>query len=130
MTTATSILDLGTGRRTISRRMCSMACEGGTSVCPANTSTMLVGSRLFDAICDLPEYYPTRTELGILRHVPADMAHRLGPKVALIEFGSGSSVKTRLVLDALDHPAAYLPVDISREHLREPPRNWPPIIHD
>lgn len=75
------------------------------------------GSRLFDAICKLPEYYPTRTELGILRQSAKAMARCIGPKVALIEFGSGSSVKTRLVLDALDHPAAYLPVDISREHL-------------
>jgi dimethylhistidine N-methyltransferase len=75
------------------------------------------GSKLFDAICELPEYYPTRTELGILRQRAGEMARQLGPKVALIEFGSGSSIKTRLVLDALDHPAAYLPVDISREHL-------------
>ena len=77
------------------------------------------GSKLFDAICELPEYYPTRTELGILREHAGAMARQLGPKVALIELGSGSSVKTRLVLDALDHPAAYLPVDISREHLLE-----------
>jgi L-histidine Nalpha-methyltransferase len=75
------------------------------------------GSRLFDAICRLSEYYPTRVELNLLREHAGEMAKRLGPKVALIEYGSGSSVKTRLVLDALDHPAAYLPVDISREHL-------------
>jgi dimethylhistidine N-methyltransferase len=75
------------------------------------------GSRLFDAICRLPEYYPTRTELAILRTHAGDMARRLGPKVALIEYGSGASIKTRLVLDALDHPAAYLPIDISCEHL-------------
>lgn len=77
------------------------------------------GSRLFDAICRLPEYYPTRTELGILGQSARSMARCLGPKVALIEYGSGSSVKTRLVLDALDHPAAYLPVEISREHLAQ-----------
>jgi dimethylhistidine N-methyltransferase len=75
------------------------------------------GSRLFDRICELPEYYPTRTELAILRrHAPA-MAAGLGPDCLVIEYGSGSGVKTRLLLDALDRPAAYLPVDIAREHL-------------
>jgi len=75
------------------------------------------GSRLFDRICALDEYYPTRAELAIMEaHAPA-MAAALGPDVVLVEYGSGSSVKTRLLLDALDRPAAYLPVDISREHL-------------
>jgi dimethylhistidine N-methyltransferase len=90
------------------------------------------GSRLFDAICGLPEYYPTRTELAILRAHADDMAQWLGPKVALIEYGSGSSVKTRLVLEALDHPAAYLPVDISGEHLHSAARqlaiDYPQLI--
>jgi L-histidine Nalpha-methyltransferase len=75
------------------------------------------GSRLFDRICELPEYYPTRTELGILEADAAAMAERLGPNALLIEYGSGSGTKTRLLLDALDRPAGYLPVDISREHL-------------
>lgn len=75
------------------------------------------GSRLFDAICDLDEYYPTRTELAIMRRHAADMANRVGPDCLLIEYGSGSSVKTRLLLDRLRRPAAYVPVDISREHL-------------
>src|SRR6476619_21401 len=75
------------------------------------------GSRLFDRICELPEYYPTRTELAILRdHAPA-MAERLGLGCLVIEYGSGSGNKTRLLLDALERPAAYLPVDIAREHL-------------
>jgi dimethylhistidine N-methyltransferase len=77
------------------------------------------GSKLFDQICTLPEYYPTRTELGILRAHAADMARSLGPELALIEYGSGSSVKTRLLLDHLVRPAAYIPVDVSREHLFE-----------
>lgn len=77
------------------------------------------GSKLFDQICALPEYYPTRTELGILRAHAAEMAASLGPETLLIEYGSGSSVKTRLLLDRLVRPAAYLPVDISREHLEE-----------
>jgi len=75
------------------------------------------GSKLFDQICTLPEYYPTRTELRILRAHAAEMAHALGPATLLIEYGSGSSVKTRRLLDRLVRPAAYVPVDISREHL-------------
>ncbi len=74
------------------------------------------GSRLFDAICELPEYYPTRTEIGILRRHGAAMAARLGRDVLLIELGSGSSLKIRTLLAALE-PAIYMPVDISREHL-------------
>lgn len=76
------------------------------------------GSTLFDAICDLPEYYPTRTEQTILRRHAADIARLAGSGCTLIEFGSGSSTKTRLLLDALDTPRAYMPVDISREHLQ------------
>jgi dimethylhistidine N-methyltransferase len=74
------------------------------------------GSRLFDAICELPEYYPTRTEIGILRCHGAEMAARLGRDALLIELGSGSSLKIRTLLEAL-RPAVYMPVDISREHL-------------
>ncbi|MFQ5733395.1 MAG: L-histidine N(alpha)-methyltransferase [Planctomycetaceae bacterium] len=75
------------------------------------------GSRLFEEICELDEYYLTRTELAILREHAAEMADALGSDVMLIEPGSGSSRKTRLVLDGLDGPAAYVPVDISRDHL-------------
>jgi dimethylhistidine N-methyltransferase len=75
------------------------------------------GSGLFERICDTPEYYPTRTELGILRANAPQMATALGPQVALIEPGSGASLKTRLLLEALESPRCYVPVDISREHL-------------
>jgi dimethylhistidine N-methyltransferase len=75
------------------------------------------GSRLFDEICELEEYYLTRCELAILRRDAGEMAGRLGPGCALVEYGSGSSLKTRLLLDRLDRPAAYVPVDISGEHL-------------
>ncbi|GAB6039576.1 L-histidine N(alpha)-methyltransferase [Endothiovibrio diazotrophicus] len=76
------------------------------------------GSQLFDTITELPEYYPTRTEIGILeRHAPA-MAGYLGKDCLLLELGSGSSRKVRLLLDAL-RPAAYMPIDISRQHLLE-----------
>jgi L-histidine Nalpha-methyltransferase len=75
------------------------------------------GSRLFDLICELPEYYPTRTETGILAENAGRIAAMAGPGVPLVEFGSGSSAKVRLLLDALDRPAAYVPIDISAEHM-------------
>lgn len=78
-----------------------------------------LGSSLFDSICELPEYYLTRTEQAIMQQHAAEMARHMGPGVALIEFGSGTSVKTRLLLDQLEQPAAYIPVDISREPLLE-----------
>lgn len=75
------------------------------------------GAELFDAICELPEYYPTRTEIGILRaHGPA-MAEAIGPEALVIEFGSGAGVKPRLLLDHLRDPCAYVPLDIARGHL-------------
>ncbi|MDP1750079.1 MAG: L-histidine N(alpha)-methyltransferase [Reyranella sp.] len=75
------------------------------------------GSELFDAICELPEYYLTRTETGILADCTPELARLAGPGCALVEFGSGSSVKTRLLLDAMPNLAAYVPIDISRHHL-------------
>lgn len=75
------------------------------------------GSQLFDAICELPEYYPTRAELGIMEQNLGEIAQLVGPAVSLIEYGSGSSMKTRLLLDQLAAPTAYVPVDISCEHL-------------
>lgn len=76
-----------------------------------------LGSWLFEQICELPEYYPTRTELAITRAHAAELAAVCGPGCALLEFGSGSSVKTRILLEHLSHPAAYVPIDISRVHL-------------
>ena len=81
------------------------------------------GSRLFDQICDLDEYYLTRTELAIMDAHAPQMAAQIGPGVMLVEYGSGSSVKTRDLLDHLSDVAAYVPVDISREHLRHTSRN-------
>jgi L-histidine N-alpha-methyltransferase len=80
------------------------------------------GSRLFEQICELDEYYLTRTELAIMRRHAGAMAARLGPRCLLIEFGSGSSTKTRLLLDHLEKPAAYVPVDISGDHLERSAR--------
>lgn len=76
------------------------------------------GSALFDEICRLPEYYLTRTEISILQERAGAIAEMIGPHCQLVEFGSGSSRKIRILLTALDSPAAYVPVDISRDHLR------------
>jgi len=75
------------------------------------------GSKLFEAITELPEYYPTETELGILRDNVAEISGLVGPQASLIEFGSGSSLKTRVLLENLESLAAYVPVDISAEPL-------------
>ena len=76
------------------------------------------GSRLFEHICALPEYYPTRTEIAILRHNAAAIAAALPSQAVLVEYGSGASVKVRLLLNGLERPAAYIPIDISRQHLQ------------
>ncbi|MEE8463449.1 MAG: L-histidine N(alpha)-methyltransferase [Gammaproteobacteria bacterium] len=80
------------------------------------------GSRLFDQITRLPEYYPTRTELGILHTHIAEMAGMIGSRAAIVEFGAGSSVKIRILLDSLETPSAFIPVDISGEHLLDATR--------
>lgn len=75
------------------------------------------GSRLFDAICALPEYYPTRTEIALLEAHAGEMAALIGRDVELVEFGAGSLRKVGLLLDALELPRAYRPVDISGDYL-------------
>src|SRR5579862_6122658 len=75
------------------------------------------GARLFEQICELDEYYLTRAELQILRDHADEIAELSGPGCALVEYGSGAAVKTRLILDALHAPAAYEPIDISGEQL-------------
>ncbi len=75
------------------------------------------GSQLFDQICELDEYYPTRTELALMREHALSIASQIDTEVMLVELGSGSSLKTRVLLDSLHKPTAYVPVDISEEHL-------------
>lgn len=75
------------------------------------------GSELFERICELPEYYPTRTELAILSRHAREIAGQIGPRAEIVEFGAGSLRKVRLLLDAMERPARYLPIDISGEHL-------------
>ena len=76
-----------------------------------------IGSQLFDQICELDEYYLTRTERQIMVDNAQDMARQIGEQVMLVEFGSGSSLKTKVLLDELLDPVAYVPLDISEEHL-------------
>ena len=75
------------------------------------------GSELFDEICELDEYYLTRSELAIMEQYASDMGAQIGEGVRLVEYGSGSSMKTRLLLEHLPSPVAYIPVDISRDYL-------------
>ncbi len=76
------------------------------------------GSSLFEAVCELDEYYPTRTEIALLRAHAGELAALIGPAGYLVEFGSGGSGKVRILLDACARPAVYVPVDISRATLR------------
>jgi len=75
------------------------------------------GAELFEEICELPEYYLTRSELEILRCRSGEIANLAGPECAVIEYGSGAGIKARLLLDALENPVAYVPVDISQSQL-------------
>ncbi len=75
------------------------------------------GSRLFDRITELKEYYPTSTEFAIMEAHLDEIVARLGARCLLLEYGSGSSLKTRLLLDRMPEPAGYVAIDISEEHL-------------
>ncbi len=75
------------------------------------------GSELFEQITELPEYYPTRTETAILTAHAGEIADALGPNALLVEYGAGASTKTRILLDALQAPAGYVPIDVSEAFL-------------
>src|SRR5438876_1906094 len=77
------------------------------------------GAALFQKICELPEYYVTRTEIDILDRSRADIASQLGPNLELIGLGTGTGTKTRILIEALENPAVYIPVDISQKQLRQ-----------
>src|SRR5213595_3185431 len=77
------------------------------------------GATLFQKICELPEYYITRTEIDILDRNRAEIASQLGPNVELIGLGTGAGTKTRILIEALEKPAVYVPVDISEKQLRQ-----------
>lgn len=78
-----------------------------------------LGARLFEQICELPEYYPTRTETAILQGNIDEIASMLGRGCLLVEFGSGAGTKIRILLDHLDSPAAYVPIDVAKTQLVE-----------
>jgi len=77
------------------------------------------GSMLFDQITREPEYYPTRCELSIMENNINNIADVIGPRAQLVEFGSGNSFKTRLLLQHLSSLSSYIPIDISRQYLME-----------
>ena len=77
------------------------------------------GAQLFQQICELPEYYITRTDLQILRLHGAEMAKALGPQIELIGLGTGAGTKTRILLEELKDPLVYVPIDISKEQLEK-----------
>src|SRR5215468_8427919 len=77
------------------------------------------GAALFQKICEQPEYYITRTEIDVLDRHRAKIASQLGPNVELIGLGTGAGTKTRILIEALNTPAVYVPVDISEKQLRK-----------
>ena len=77
------------------------------------------GSELFERITDLPEYYPTRTEVTLLRRHAKEIAGFVGPNATLVEYGAGNLTKIRLILDALVSPKSYRPLDVSGEFVRD-----------
>jgi dimethylhistidine N-methyltransferase len=77
------------------------------------------GAALFQEICELPEYYVTRTEIDILDRYRTEIASQLGPNIELIGLGTGAGTKTRILIEALEKPAVYIPVDISEKQLHE-----------
>jgi dimethylhistidine N-methyltransferase len=95
----------------------TMALSGPQKMLPSKLFYDEHGSRLFDEICALPEYYPARTEIGIMRDYAAEIASAIGSRPLLVEYGSGSSTKTRVLLDHLRDTTAYVPIDISGKHL-------------
>jgi len=108
--------DAGSGARAFAQ-----ALGAGFSRVPKQVSPKwfydAAGSTLFEQITILPEYYPTRQELGLLTRTATDIATGFGPAAVLVEYGSGASEKTRLLLDAAPDLAAYVPIDISRAAL-------------
>jgi dimethylhistidine N-methyltransferase len=77
------------------------------------------GSRLFEAICETPEYYPTRTEKALLARIAPEIGALVGPGRTVVEYGSGAGEKIRMLFDNLASPAGYVPVEISRARLIE-----------
>ncbi len=94
-----------------------LSLESGKKRLPSRYLYDSRGCELFEAICESPEYYLTRTELEIMHRDARSMAEVCGPGCRLVEFGSGASIKTQLLIDRLREPATYIPVDISPDYL-------------
>ena len=103
--TATAPADILAGLRTTPKRI------------PCKYFYDEAGAQLFERICSLPEYYPTRTEIGIMRDHMQDMVDWIGTGARIVEFGSGSGEKTRILLGAVRAPEEYVPVDICAPQL-------------
>ena len=88
------------------------------------------GAALFQKICELPEYYITRTEIDILSQHRAEIASELGPNIELIGLGTGAGTKTRILIEALEKPAVYVPIDISEKQLRKSTARFQKIFPD
>jgi len=86
------------------------------------------GAALFQKISELPEYYLTRAELQILDRYCGDIARALGPNIELIGLGTGAGTKTRILLEKLEAPAAYIPVDISKKQLERSTASFRKIL--
>ena len=96
---------------------------GGLSTSPRTLPSKFFyderGSDLFQQICELPEYYVTRTETEILRRYIPQMAASIGENAEIVGFGTGAGIKTRMLLEHLENPIAYVPVDISKQRLTD-----------
>jgi len=124
MTEQQGVLAQGTGRSSsrIDARFAADVLQGLSrpqKTLPCAWLYDLRGSELFVDITGLEEYYPTRSEIGTLKRSAGEIARQIGAGATVVEFGSGSSHKTPLLLAALDRPAAYVPIDISAEFLYE-----------
>ena len=104
------------------REALPMPCSRGLAKSPKEIACKYfydaAGSQLFDQICELPEYYQTRTETALLTRHAREIAALMGPDVEIVEFGAGSLRKVRILLDAAQDPRAYMPLDISGDYLR------------
>jgi dimethylhistidine N-methyltransferase len=103
------------------RRLRDAVLEGLDSTPRTTPATLFYdarGAALFEQICELPEYYPTRTEHEILTRHARDLAACIGPQAAIIELGAGAAIKVRYLLEALEAPAAYVPVDVAGSQLQ------------
>ncbi|MEE9166191.1 MAG: L-histidine N(alpha)-methyltransferase [Candidatus Neomarinimicrobiota bacterium] len=118
MTTQTPLVDSEVGTDVVRREVLS-GLQKPVKELPCKLFYDEKGARLFDEICDLDEYYLTRTEIAIIESKIGEIASLMGPHCLLVEYGSGSSRKSRLLLDNLKNIAAYVPIDICREQLME-----------